>query len=207
MNLYLLHSILDRLNFFRKIRLSYLNSRMHAFTLSEKSSIFLEGSEVSNLSRKRSNIRVGHQTRIRGSLQVYPNGGNITVGDWCYIGKDSNVWSMSNISIGNRVMISHGVNIIDSTSHSKHSSQRHQHFKAMITTGHPESFEDLPGVKSSSIIIEDDVWISYGCSIFPGVIIGKGSIIASNSLVLNDVPPYTLFRNLVNEIKTPLNLN
>jgi maltose O-acetyltransferase len=101
-------------------------------------------------------------------------------------------------------MISHDVNIIDSTSHSKDSSERHDHFKAIITKGHPDSFEDLPGVKSRSIVIEDDVWISYGCSIFPGVKIGKGSIIASNSLVLNDVPANTLFRNLVNEIELPL---
>lgn len=41
-------------------------------------------------------------------------------------------------------------------------------------------------------IIEDDVWIGANAIIRTGVIIGKGSVIGANSLVLNNVPPMTI---------------
>nr|WP_163830677.1 Vat family streptogramin A O-acetyltransferase [Spartinivicinus ruber] len=41
-------------------------------------------------------------------------------------------------------------------------------------------------------IIENDVWIGYESTIMPGVKIGSGSIIASKSVVTNDVPPYSI---------------
>lgn len=39
-------------------------------------------------------------------------------------------------------------------------------------------------------VVENDVWIGYGVTIMPGVKIGNGSIIASKSVVTNDVPDY-----------------
>ncbi|MDC7225951.1 MAG: Vat family streptogramin A O-acetyltransferase [Spirochaetales bacterium] len=41
-------------------------------------------------------------------------------------------------------------------------------------------------------IIENDVWIGYDSLIMPGVHIGNGAIIASKSVVVNDVEPYTI---------------
>jgi acetyltransferase-like isoleucine patch superfamily enzyme len=43
------------------------------------------------------------------------------------------------------------------------------------------------------IIIEDDVWIASNCTIGKGVRIGKGSIIAANSFVNKNVPPYSIY--------------
>ncbi|MCL4134915.1 UNVERIFIED_CONTAM: hypothetical protein GTU68_027060 [Idotea baltica] len=40
--------------------------------------------------------------------------------------------------------------------------------------------------------IENDVWIGYGATIMPGVTIGNGAIIASQSVVSKDVKPYTI---------------
>ncbi len=51
-------------------------------------------------------------------------------------------------------------------------------------------------------IIENDVWIGYGATIMPGVRIGNGSIIASNSTVIKDVEPYSIVGgNPAKEIK------
>lgn len=41
-------------------------------------------------------------------------------------------------------------------------------------------------------IIGNDVWIGYGTTIMPGVRIGDGAIIASKSVVVKDVDPYTI---------------
>ena len=40
--------------------------------------------------------------------------------------------------------------------------------------------------------IGNDVWLGYNASIMPGVKIGDGAIVASNSTVTSDVEPYTI---------------
>ena len=42
------------------------------------------------------------------------------------------------------------------------------------------------------MVIEDNVWIGEKASIMPGVHIGKGAIIAANSVVTHDVPAYAV---------------
>ncbi|MEM7554797.1 MAG: Vat family streptogramin A O-acetyltransferase [Cyanobacteria bacterium P01_A01_bin.84] len=41
-------------------------------------------------------------------------------------------------------------------------------------------------------LVGNDVWIGYESVIMPGVNIGDGAIIAAKSVVVNDVPPYTI---------------
>lgn len=43
-------------------------------------------------------------------------------------------------------------------------------------------------------VIGNDVWIGYETVIMPGVQVGDGAIIAAKSVVVSDVPPYTIFR-------------
>lgn len=40
--------------------------------------------------------------------------------------------------------------------------------------------------------IEDHVWLCTGCTIMPGVTVGKGSVVGANAVVTKDVPPYSL---------------
>lgn len=47
-----------------------------------------------------------------------------------------------------------------------------------------------PLVSKGPVVIEDNVWIGEKSSIMPGVHIGKGCIIAANSVVTKDIPPY-----------------
>jgi virginiamycin A acetyltransferase len=42
-------------------------------------------------------------------------------------------------------------------------------------------------------VIGNDVWIGYEAVIMPGVKIGDGAIVAAKSVVVKDVPPYTVF--------------
>lgn len=41
-------------------------------------------------------------------------------------------------------------------------------------------------------LIGNDVWIGYESIMMPGVTIGDGAIIAAKSVVVNDVPPYSI---------------
>jgi len=147
-------------------------------------------------------ITVGEHCVVKGRLLTYGHGGKIVVGEWSYIGERTEVWSMDSITIGNRVMISHGCDIHDGTAHSKDPAERHAHFRAILETGHPK--EALPGVLSAPVVIEDDVWINQNVTILRGVRIGARSIIAAGSIVLCDVPPRSLYRCQVTPIITPL---
>lgn len=62
------------------------------------------------------------------------------------------------------------------------------------------TLEDLPF--KGDTIIGNDVWIGYDALIMPGVKIGDGAIIASKSVVVKDVPAYTIVGgNPAKEIK------
>lgn len=167
-------------------------------------SILLEEAEVNNFSGQASDVRIGKNSYIRGRLLTYGHGGKISVGDWCYIGSRSEIWSMDEISIGDRVLISHDVNIHDGTAHSADPRERHEHFRHIIERGHPRTDAELPGVHSAPIVIEDDVWVSFGVTILRGVRIGRGSIIAAGSVVTRDVPPGMIYRNKVTPVIVPI---
>ena len=50
------------------------------------------------------------------------------------------------------------------------------------------SMEDLP-IKGDTVV-GNDVWIGQNVTVLPGVHIGDGAIIAANSIVSRDIPPY-----------------
>lgn len=160
--------------------------------VSSKETIFLKESRVHNLSGNREKINIGLKTKIRGELLVYNHGGEIKIGDFCYIGENTRLWSAERIEIGNRVLIAHDVNIHDSNDHPLDSSDRHKHYKDIIDKGHPNNIETI---KSAPVVIEDDAWIGFGSIILKGVRIGKGAIVAAGSIVTKDVPENTIFIN------------
>jgi len=150
---------------------------------------FYRTAVISNAQKDKSSIIVGNNSHIRGELLVFGHGGKVAIGDYCYIGESTRIWSASNISIGNRVLISHNVNIHDNNSHPIDDQLRHEQFKKIIGTGHPKEKLDL---NEKPIIIKDDVWIGYNVSILKGVTIGESSIIGSDSVVTKDIPPHCI---------------
>lgn len=49
---------------------------------------------------------------------------------------------------------------------------------------------DLPF--KGDTVVENDVWIGYDALVMPGVRIGNGAIVSARSVVVGDVPPYTV---------------
>lgn len=155
-----------------------------------ENSRFHEESEVNNFQYDKQKITIGTSTHIRCELLTFANGGEIKIGNNCYIGKNTVIWSASSIYIGNDVLISHNCNIIDTNSHEIDHIERAEGYKKLLLLGHSK---EKNNVISAPIIIEDNAWISFNVSILKGVTIGKGAIVAANSLVTKDVPPFTLF--------------
>jgi acetyltransferase-like isoleucine patch superfamily enzyme len=170
-----------------------LNRRRPVADLSPTAVVSHEAS-VENLLGLKERIKIGDHSFIRGRLLTYAHGGRIEIGEWCYVGVRSEIWSMESVIIGNRVLIAHDVNVHDGTAHSMDPRERHSHFRHIIESGHPRLAKDLPGVSSAPVVIEDDVWISFGAIILKGVRIGAGSVIAAGSIVTEDVPPNVFYR-------------
>ncbi|MDJ0662139.1 MAG: CatB-related O-acetyltransferase [Crocosphaera sp.] len=55
-----------------------------------------------------------------------------------------------------------------------------------------ENTMSVEGNSKGDTIVGNDVWLGYNALIMPGVNIGDGAIIATNSVVTKDVEPYTI---------------
>ena len=133
-------------------------------------------------------IRIGGHSLVSGELLVFPHGGSISVGEWCYIGEGARVWSAGSVEIGDRVLIAHNVNIFDSLTHPLGARQRHAQFREIMLSGHPRSID----LGEQPVTVGNDVWIGANACVLRGVTIGEGAVVGAGSVVTKDVPPYTI---------------
>jgi acetyltransferase-like isoleucine patch superfamily enzyme len=120
------------------------------------------------------------------NMEVISFGNNITIAHNCFISPLSlnvgnNCWLgvnnfiCGNVTIGNDVIIGPNVSI-PGASHN--------------------IFADVPfsesGLNSLGTVICDSVWIGSNVTILDGVTIGKHSVVAANSVITKDIPPYSV---------------
>ena len=97
----------------------------------------------------------------------------ISIGDGTYINNGfSAIAEHTSITIGKRVLIGTGVEILDSDFHGLNVSDR------------AKSLPDW----AKPVVIEDDVFIGNNVRILKGVTIGRGSVIGNSAIVVNDIP-------------------
>ena len=99
----------------------------------------------------------------------------ISIGHDCGINSGVYILGHSRVVIGNNVVLSADVKIIDSGLDLKDYSRIKK----------PKHF-------SSFVVIEDDVWIGAGAIILPGVTIMRKSVVGAGSVVTKDVEAYTV---------------
>ena len=102
----------------------------------------------------------------------------IKIGDNSSIGDDSHITAINRILIGNNVLTGKKILITDN-------SHGASDLKLMDIAPNKR-----PLYSKGPVIIENNVWIGEKASIMPGVHVGYGSIIAANSVVTKDVPPF-----------------
>ncbi|MFN7689789.1 MAG: acyltransferase, partial [Bacteroidota bacterium] len=103
-----------------------INHNLHKVT--GKSVIFYPETIVSNQQNKPEHIVIGEQTHVRCTLLIFKYGGKITIGNHCYVGDGSRIWSGDAVKIGNHVLIAHNVNIIDTQAHELHADERSKRY-------------------------------------------------------------------------------
>lgn len=110
--------------------------------------------------------KVGKNVLIRPSVKIqYP--WKVCIGDYTWIGDDTVLYSLGEITIGKHVSIAH---------RDYFCTGLHDHTKV--------SFD----IDTKPIIIEDECWIPNDVFVGPGVTIKKGCVIGARSTVLHDMP-------------------
>lgn len=161
----------------------------HTLCACEAGALLYPVCDIHNRASNREAISIGANTQVLSNLQVFPHGGRIRVGRDCYLGIGSRIWSMETIDIGDRVLVSHDVNIHDHNAHSLSASDRQAHMVEILRAGHPSR---LSNVTTKPVAIEDDAWIGFGATVLKGVRIGQGAIVAACSVVTKDVPALSI---------------
>ncbi|WP_247411890.1 acyltransferase [Bradyrhizobium sp. 150] len=133
-------------------------------------------------------IVIGAQSRILGELMTFAHGGEIKIGEWCYVGEGTRIWSAGSIEIGNRVLISHSANVFDNLTHPIGAAARHAQVRQIFTSGHPRELS----LDESPVRIRDDAWIGAGAMVLRGVTVGQGAVVAAGAVVTKDVPPFSI---------------
>jgi len=144
------------------------------------------------------NFHAGARVRIWGKSKI-------VIGDNFYIGRDSQI--ECDCIIGTNVIFANRVALVGRYDH---------HYQQIgIATRLASQIRDKEyswkGL-SDRIIIENDVWIGYGCIIMGGVKIGNGSIIAAGSVVTKDVEPFSIYagipaKRIKSRFESPEDLN
>ena len=160
-----------------------LQSQFHS------SSFFSRSARVVNLQGNRSKILIGSNTHIMAELLIFRDGGKISIGDYCFLGEGTRIWSGADIRIGNHVFISHNVNVMDTNSHELDASKRSESYKQKLSKGYAD---DNGSIVSMPVVIKDHAWIAFNSIVLKGVTIGKGAIVAAGSVVTKDVPDFTI---------------
>jgi acetyltransferase-like isoleucine patch superfamily enzyme len=162
--------------------------RRKAFCAMEPGAVLHRDGRVLNNQPRDAAIALGRHTHVRGELFTFGQGGQITLGDYCYVGDGTKIWSAASVDIGDHVLIAHGCSIMDSLTHPVDAIARRRHFQAIIAAGHPTDID----LGERPIRIEHDVWIAAGSIIQRGVTIGARSIVSAGSVVRDDVPADTI---------------
>jgi len=116
----------------------------------------------------------------------FDSNGLITIGDRTFIGKSLLVCH-SRIEIGDDVMISWGVTIVDHNSHSLEWEKRKDDVSNWI-----RGIKKWDDVSRAAVVIQNKAWIGFGATIKKGVVIGEGAVVSACAVVTKDVPPFTL---------------
>lgn len=129
-------------------------------------------------------IEIGHSTIIDQNSVITAFNINrtpsLTIKDNVRIGSDAHITCINSVYIGSHVLTGRKITITDNSHGDTDLSTLQQHpiERAMVSKG--------------PVIIEDDVWIGDKATILPNVTIGRGSIIAANSVVTKSVPPFSI---------------
>jgi putative colanic acid biosynthesis acetyltransferase WcaF len=114
--------------------------------------------------------KIGRNVLICGGVRIHVPW-NLEIGDHTAIGDKVEIYNLAPVRIGEHTTIS-------------------QH-AYLCASSHDHTRSDFP-LYSLPITIGKQAWVASGAFIGPGVTIGEGAVVGARSVVLRDVPPWTV---------------
>lgn len=142
-------------------------------------------------------VFIGKNTRLQ--CTIAQNGASLTIGNNTFINAGSAISCLSQIVIGDYVMISYDCLIFDNNSHALDYRLRRQEIEQGFPNGTKPNMNAKP--KSAAIFIANDVWIGARCTILKGISMEAKSVAASNTIVTKNVPEQMLVYGTPNTYK------
>lgn len=130
-------------------------------------------------------LSVDELCQIDGSIAFEREHASVSIGKRVFM--NGIIITAEGVTIGNDVLISWGVTIVDHDSHSPIFSQR-----ARDVVMWREHEKDWTHVSIKPVTISDKVWIGFNSIILCGVTVGEGAVIGAGSVVTRDVPAWTV---------------
>jgi acetyltransferase-like isoleucine patch superfamily enzyme len=177
-----------RLHQWNKLKKQFMNN-----SIIGQNTVIEINSSINNESGDKNRIIIGHHSRIRGHLYC-KSSGVIEIGNYTTIQDESVLQCLQKIKIGSYSVVAGGSILTDNNNHRIEPEERIKHRirTAPGGEGYPGLGDGYELSDSAPIIIENVVWIGANCAILKGVTIGEGALVARNSVVTKDVPPYTI---------------
>jgi acetyltransferase-like isoleucine patch superfamily enzyme len=129
---------------------------------------------------------VGEQSLLSCRISFDRPGASVKIGSRTYIG-DSQIVSAESIEIGDDILISWGVTIVD---HDSHALAWDERANDVLDWG--RGVKNWDHVVRRPVRIGDRAWIGFGASILKGVTIGENAVVAAGAVVTKDVPPFAI---------------
>jgi galactoside O-acetyltransferase len=131
-------------------------------------------------------IEIGTASSVHCRVDFDTPSGRVRVGNRCFIGA-SHLVCHTGITIGDDVIVSWGVTIVDHDSHSLDQTQRRRD-----VDNWRRGVKDWAGVAVAPVEICAGAWIGFGASILKGVRVGEGAVIGAGAVVTHDVAAHTV---------------
>lgn len=129
----------------------------------------------------------GASTYLGTMFDVGPHG-RVKLGD-CALVHGARIICDAEISIGDYALISWNVVLMDTYRIPANLQARRAELE-LVPARDPRFL--AAEVQARPIRIERNVWIGFDACVLPGVTIGEGSIVGARSVVIENVPPYTI---------------
>lgn len=113
--------------------------------------------------------RIAPTARINGRVEI--RGGEIDIGEGTVVGHDCILDGRGGLRLGRAVNLSSEA--------------------AIWTYQHDPNDPDFLGI-GAPVVVGDRAWLSFRCTVLPGVTIGEGAIVAANTTVTRDVEPFAI---------------